>query len=208
MISANRDHPVRLDAGENPHQEPVVNPGDHSAEAKVSSEDQSSVNKSLETKAGDRTKVVALMIGFLVLLVLLVIFNRRGPSEESIQHLKDELKQKDELIRILAEGHLSQKEEAQSSKKKRPFLVRFLHVLDRVVVWAMIIILISFGITYWICANACTDQRRSEENMTPLDIVLAPVYLVLQIVWIPAVAITFAVWAAWERIKKWLGKED
>ena len=109
MISANRDHPVRLDAGENPHQEPVVNPGDHSAEAKVSSEDQSSVNKSLETKAGDRTKVVALMIGFLVLLVLLVIFNRRGPSEESIQHLKDELKQKDELIRILAEGHLSQK---------------------------------------------------------------------------------------------------
>ena len=204
MISANHDHPVRLDAGENPHQGPAVNNGDRYDEPKGSSADQSSrpANESLETKASDRAKIVALMIGFLVLLLLIVVFHKKEPSEEHIQHLKDELREKDELIKILAEGYRSQKgEDSESGKKKRPF--RFLHVVDRVVVWVMIIIGLSFGITYWICANACQDQQR-DEGMSPIEALFAPV---IKVIVITAMGISFLVLSAYTRIKELLGKD-
>ena len=64
-----------------------------------------------------RSKIVAVTIGFFVLPVLTLLFLKRKPVEESIKDVESELRDEEEMIKILDGGQRGSEKEGTGSQK-------------------------------------------------------------------------------------------
>ena len=112
-------------------------------------------------EVSDRSNIVSVTIGVIILLVLVVLFlKRKSNAEERVRDVESELRDEDEMFNILADGQRDPKKEGTDGQKdKRSFLSKFRHFSKRALIWFCYIFVISAVIIYGCCA-ACVSCPR------------------------------------------------
>ena len=154
-----------------------------------------------------RSKIVAVTIGFFVLLVLTLLFLKRKPVEERIKDVESDLRDEDGMVKILDGGQRGSEQEGTGGQKG--FLSRFLRLLKWAFVGVFLIIVLAVVIFFGCLVFNPSICRKKRERQSPPGLLESLNSTVFVVIWLGASLVVFVchllIWKVRESLEACLG---